>query len=188
MATRKSQSTGKSTKSPRKAVKRTKRATIKTKRKGRKRVVGVCSSAAVQRSPKKRTAAEMHTSRCSVCKSAFQADIEARVKDWEPLISIAGDYPGISRFGLDRHAKATGLYRERDKNRKGRLRRLINEAHQRGIRIETGSELIRAMELEARQHGDLVEKLDVSGSIIFKSDDELADRLNNIVAIGKATA
>lgn len=138
--------------------------------------------------PKKRTASEMHASRCNICKSPYCAEIEDRVKNWDAVISIAEDYPGISRQGIDRHAKATGLYRERDKNRQGRLLAMLNDAHNRGIKIETGAEYMRALELQARQHGDLVEKIDVSGNIIFKSDDELAERLNNIIAIGKTSA
>lgn len=152
------------------------------------KAAGTRPKKAKKKPAKKRSRYEVHNVGCHVCKSPYRAEIEERFKAWAPVKEIAEDYPGVSNTGLTRHLKATRLYAERDKNRKGRLRAMLNDAHGRGIKIESGSEYLRGLELEARQHGDLVEKIDVSGNINIRSDDELADRAEAIKRRGRELA
>ncbi len=133
-----------------------------------------------KRRAKKRNPDEMHDKRCNVCKSKYREQIEERFIGWQAVTDIVADYPGVSESGVTRHLKAMRLFAKRDMNRKGRLRAMINDAHNRGIKIESGPEYLRALELEARQHGDLVEKIDVTGNINIKSNDELAERADKI--------
>lgn len=134
----------------------------------------------------KRPRDEMHKSRCNVCKSPYLSLIERRFSHWEPAGDIAADFPGMSESAIKRHARWAGLMAKRFENYQHGLDMLIGKAMEAGVSLRTGADMVAAMTLKAKIKGDIVQKHDISGDIIFKSDGELADRLNNIIAVGKA--
>ena len=84
---------------------------------------------------------ERHERRCAICGTRYQEEIEDAFINWESVDTIARSY-GIDRRSVYRHAHATGLFAQRDRNIRRALGLLIHRADK--VRDISADSIIRA--------------------------------------------
>jgi len=115
---------------------RSKRETSRTRR----------TKAKGMREPKKRLSRlELHQAHCGICGDKLQEEIDERFVNWECVTKIAEDYQ-LDRSSLYRHAHATGLMAERDRNIRRALGHIIHKADRVHV---TADSVVRAVKIFA---------------------------------------
>ena len=92
-------------------------------------------------SPDSESPLERHERRCAICGTRYQEEIEDAFINWESVDTIARSY-GIDRRSVYRHAHATGLFAQRDRNIRRALGLLIHRADK--VRDISADSIIRA--------------------------------------------
>lgn len=103
------------------------------KRRKRRRIVA--------RVPKNETSLERHQRLCTICDHEDREDIEADFLNWLPAGNIAHHYD-LDYRAVYRHARATGLFAEREQNLRGALSLIVEHASTANI---TGGTVLRAI-------------------------------------------
>lgn len=99
-----------------------------------------------------------HEQNCSICNHTNREEIEQDFCEWKSVVAISREYK-VNRVALYRHARAVGLFAQRDRNVKAALARLI----ERGYAVKvTASSLISAIQAYA--------KINAAGEWIDKSE------------------
>jgi hypothetical protein len=81
----------------------------------------------VARRARTTTRLQNHQARCRICNSDAREEIDEAFVSWDNVRQLAYDYK-VDRRALYRHAHATGLYEQRDRNIRRALGRIIQEA------------------------------------------------------------
>jgi len=93
------------------------------------------------RVPKSETPLERHERLCTICDHEDREDIEADFLNWLPAERIASHYD-LDYQAVYRHARATGLFTEREHNLRGALGLIVERASTARI---TGGTVLRAI-------------------------------------------
>jgi hypothetical protein len=98
---------------------------------------------------------ELHQAHCGICSHDLRDEIDEAFVSWECVSQIAQDYR-VPRSALYRHAQATGLFEQRNRNIRNALGHIIQHAGR--VEVTVGS-IIRAVKLFAHidAHGSWVQ-------------------------------
>ncbi|MGH9715363.1 MAG: hypothetical protein ACRD4R_01340 [Candidatus Acidiferrales bacterium] len=92
-----------------------------------------------------------HSRKCSVCRHRQRAEIEQALLDWDSISCITAEYHLPGRAALYRHARAVGLFAQRNRGLRGALARIISKA---SVVKPDAMSIVRAVELFARLNDD----------------------------------
>ena len=103
-----------------------------------------------------------HQARCTVCAHPQREEIEEEYISWKSPARIATDFKLRDRSAVYRHARALDLGKQRDRNIRAALARMIEKADD--VRVTAGA-AVQAIALYARinARGELVERDDRVG-------------------------
>ena len=93
------------------------------------------------RAPQNETPLERHQRLCTICAHDDREDIEADFLNWLPAEDIADTYD-LDYQAVYRHARATGLFTERERNLRGALGLIVERASTARI---NGGNVLRAI-------------------------------------------
>ena len=81
-----------------------------------------------------------HEQNCKICNHPNREDIEQEFCEWKSVVAISREYK-LNRVALYRHARAVGLFGQRDRNIKAALGRLIERGY--GVRVTAAAVSLR---------------------------------------------
>jgi preprotein translocase subunit Sss1 len=84
---------------------------------------------------------ERHRRKCTVCRRPDREEIEQQYRDWSRVAGIARQY-GLDDSALNRHVHAVGLVRDRQKNLRAALDRILERGAETPI---SGDVILRAV-------------------------------------------
>jgi hypothetical protein len=127
------------------------------------------------------TIQKQHSAKCKLCKHPERKAIEESYLGGDSAYDIEIEYPGIDHACVYAHVKMFGLDDKRDNSSLTKIRKLLERAGTKRIKLTEGS-VVKLIELQAKITGELIERHKSDTKMTLDLTEAVQRRIDRVLA------